>query len=373
MKINLGGPAGRIRITLAGLSDRPQLNKCNAMNRYNEARALARKVDDFLRSPGMWGRFAQELKRFREWQTRWEQENAERLQECSRWTELASQTLASDKTGLPQELRDLFERAKQDLIPRVQRVQQAYRTDHPSEGPEAAPRLNDGDVWACVRQTLDARVRELKPTEASPWERLLAVLRESESETEHLTEMIEFFVPTEGFLLTDHADALCLHCVRLAILHDMALRGDGAMVSITAGILDPEDAETAYEEMTHRDRGGDAWDKWRPAIEGALEAVKFEATVPDKTPPTQDKPNLDELPDTTTFSPKDLADLTGINREVLRKRLERLRGSQDDCFIENTDRKRDEPQFLYKLGPIRPLIRELQAKYSLSRSCPPLK
>jgi hypothetical protein len=199
------------------------------MNRYNEQLAMAHQVKDLLRRPGLRDRFEQECKRFRDWQ--------------AEWKENAGQTQISGETEAHEEISD-------DLI-----------IEHLSQ--------EEFDRWKRQQQE-----HEHRPTGRSPLDSLLAV--SPHSETELLTEMSAFFIPPEAEPVLDPAHALCLQYVRLAILHDMALRTEGTRQPLTEGILDPQTVQAAWEYMTHRDKGGDAWDSWRSGFDEALKDVAAE-------------------------------------------------------------------------------------------------
>lgn len=115
-----------------------------------------------------------------------------------------------------------------------------------------------------MRRKLTRERDQLKPSGPSPWERLLTIPRHSEGE--HTTEMTDSFAPLESTPSRERAEALCLQCVRLAILHHMVLREGGAYVSISGGILDPEKVAWARGHMSM----GDAWPAWRTALDVAL-------------------------------------------------------------------------------------------------------
>jgi len=83
-----------------------------------------------------------------------------------------------------------------------------------------------------------------------------------------------------------------------------------------------------------------------------------------ETAPTTEVSEDDEIP----YSPRQIADRVNLPFEAVRKRLERLRKHDFDCFIENENRKGNEPQYLYKWGAVRPTIEEMkESKTSRSR------
>lgn len=74
-------------------------------------------------------------------------------------------------------------------------------------------------------------------------------------------------------------------------------------------------------------------------------------------------PLTKEPGDETYHSPTELAELFDIpqeNRGAFRKKLERLRRSNDDCFTEKAQRKPREAKYIYKLKYVRPIAEEIR-------------
>jgi len=59
-----------------------------------------------------------------------------------------------------------------------------------------------------------------------------------------------------------------------------------------------------------------------------------------------------------------LAKMYGVNQESLRKRLERQRGKDFECFTEVQEQKPREPRFLYKPRLVHHIIEDMRAKAS---------
>lgn len=57
-------------------------------------------------------------------------------------------------------------------------------------------------------------------------------------------------------------------------------------------------------------------------------------------------------------SPRELADVNGLNADALRKRLDRWRNSHADGWTEITERKRTEAQFLYRPASVADVIQK---------------
>lgn len=76
------------------------------------------------------------------------------------------------------------------------------------------------------------------------------------------------------------------------------------------------------------------------------------------------------VPDEALLSPATMAKVFGVDCQALRKRLERLRKKDHNCFIENEDRKATEAQYLYKVGAARPIIAQLKASSSTASKRP---
>jgi len=75
----------------------------------------------------------------------------------------------------------------------------------------------------------------------------------------------------------------------------------------------------------------------------------------------------------SVLSPAQIASRFGVNPEALRKRLERLRGRDHNCFIENDNRAGNEPKYLYKLSSAKHVVEQLQQADKTSSLRPPRK
>ena len=71
---------------------------------------------------------------------------------------------------------------------------------------------------------------------------------------------------------------------------------------------------------------------------------------------TKNEEDLTQVGDDSALSPAELAKRFGVPYAALRKRLERLRSQDHDCFIEVSNRKPKEAQYLYKVGHVRKTI-----------------
>jgi hypothetical protein len=89
---------------------------------------------------------------------------------------------------------------------------------------------------------------------------------------------------------------------------------------------------------------------------------------PGKVASGDEEPVKSHLPDDATLSPTALAKAFDVPEEPLRGRLKRLRAHDSNCFIEATNRKSTEPQFLYKVGRVRGQIEDLKKKTSSKAS-----
>ena len=74
------------------------------------------------------------------------------------------------------------------------------------------------------------------------------------------------------------------------------------------------------------------------------------------------------VPDDIFLSPAELAGMLDVPKEALRKRLERERMIDHDCFREVADRGAKEAQFLYRVRTARPLSEALKKKMSSETS-----
>jgi hypothetical protein len=77
--------------------------------------------------------------------------------------------------------------------------------------------------------------------------------------------------------------------------------------------------------------------------------------------------------DDSTLSVDKLAEVFRVPKEALRKRLDRCREKDHTCFIEVADRNPRDPQFLYKVGKVRPIIESMRASGETSGERPAKK
>jgi hypothetical protein len=107
-----------------------------------------------------------------------------------------------------------------------------------------------------------------RPPESSPWELLRSV--PSQRLPEQQQAVLEYMFPPEVALGLDKSLSVCLQFVRLAILHDMALREDGAINPVTRDVLDSSEVEYTYGEMSR----GWSESTWPVVIDAALAVVE---------------------------------------------------------------------------------------------------
>ncbi len=77
-----------------------------------------------------------------------------------------------------------------------------------------------------------------------------------------------------------------------------------------------------------------------------------------------------KLDDDAWLTHKDIAQRLGLDDEMVRKRLDRFRAKNHDCFREVSDRKPREPGYLYHVKAIRPVIHALAASSQSSSERP---
>jgi len=172
-------------------------------------------------------------------------------------------------------------------------------------------------------------------------------------------------------------DLLMLYYVKLAVIYDLAYaRTFGTpklyfdaeqMLSTAAGWGNRENIAwgiwckmTRYEGISK-----DASAIEEEYIENALEAVRADLKL--LLEPTQDskKTRVDQIIDEALLSPAELANHFIIPknlRNLFRKRLERLRRRDSDCFTEVADPKPREARFLYRLSVVRPIVDAITKK-----------
>ena len=113
------------------------------------------------------------------------------------------------------------------------------------------------------------REKNKEPLRSSPWEMLRAVPRRSTDE--HVTGLVNYIYRDEPTIQINLSPASrsSLRYVRLAILHDNALKDDPSVTPIIEQhFLDPKEIKKTWQDMV------DYWDGWRDAIQNALGHVK---------------------------------------------------------------------------------------------------
>lgn len=79
------------------------------------------------------------------------------------------------------------------------------------------------------------------------------------------------------------------------------------------------------------------------------------------------------IDEATSMSSADIARRNDLNSEALRKRLERWRKTHDEGWIEVSDRKPHEPQYLYRVGAVQHILDDLKASGGTSGERPAKK
>ena len=162
-------------------------------------------------------------------------------------------------------------------------------------------------------------------------------------------------------------EVLAGYYMRLAIVHDIILRGKG-MDSLLEGVELPERyaLELTYQSADPPDFTFPGYD--RDSIDAAMRAVKADLAAGGRVGEEHDRGKAppEKLSDDSTLSPKDLAKLFDVPQEPLRKRLERLRKKDHKCFLEAANRAPQEPQFIYYLGKVKHVIEDMQQKAASS-------
>lgn len=141
----------------------------------------------------------------------------------------------------------------------------------------------------------------------------------------------------------------CSHCGVPALRsdYDEALEEDG---EFRCTCCDRPLGDRTIEAITTYRRG----EKW-PEVSGGSESAALEgAPVPSVPPPAA----LDEQ---TFYEPGRLAKIFNVNRDALRKRLERFRDHNDNGWRENEGRGPRQDKFSYRLADVRPILTEMQA------------
>ena len=110
--------------------------------------------------------------------------------------------------------------------------------------------------------------------------------------------------------------------------------------------------------------------RWWPSIDDS--AIKYVLAFADSLGPVLPKGPI-ELDDSTALSSKDWANYYGIPIGLLRKRLERLRKTNHDCFTQILDGERTvrQAKFLYKAKYVKEIVEGItNRKVKASTDCP---
>lgn len=153
-----------------------------------------------------------------------------------------------------------------------------------------------------------------------------------------------------GFLCAEEM-VTCTHCGMVALRsdYDKGFDNDGEYRCTDCDT--PLGSRTIRAATTYR-RG----EKW-PEISGGSDVPELD----EASPPTIPAPmTFDEQ---AFYSPDRLAEIYSIrSKDALRMRLKRYRDKYfDGGWKENKDRRPREPQYLYKLRDVKPILTELQA------------
>jgi len=104
-------------------------------------------------------------------------------------------------------------------------------------------------------------------------------------------------------------------------------------------------ADTSVKAITAY-RRGEKWKEVAPSPEEASEKTT---------------PHLEALDEKAWYTHERLAVHFNVNKEALRKRLDRYRSTHFDGWKENTDRRPREPKYLYQLGAVKHIIENMLA------------
>jgi hypothetical protein len=125
---------------------------------------------------------------------------------------------------------------------------------------------------------------------------------------------------------------------------------------------------------------GVAANTFKRALEQLRERLEGKQPPKDETP--KDEPAIAPqavagvtgvVDDEAPLSPAKLAEVFGVPPEALRKRLERFRHGHHDGFVEVADRKPHEPQFLYRVKDVRPIMDDMKTSSRTSSKRPARK
>ncbi len=163
------------------------------------------------------------------------------------------------------------------------------------------------------------------------------------------------------------------------VLVPMELNGQAeAAARLEKAVKELTDTTRAFDELCGRsDADFEEYQVARAEVKGCacrvesicrliLEGVQAAngSGIPDEAP-------VSEVPsDDATLSAKKLAELFNVDYHPLRKRLDRFRKNNLDCFIEAENRSSRGPTYFYYLGKVRPIIEQLKSK-SASTERPP--
>lgn len=203
---------------------------------------------------------------------------------------------------------------------------------------------------------------ERNPDLASAAERVIAKLRElGTPETIRAGDMASFLeldpnqvaavledLAATGFLCAEKM-VECSHCGVLALQsdYDEAYEEDSEYRCTCCDR--PLGAGTILAVTTYR-----CGEKW-PEIAGGSDAAALEGA------PTPNVPMPAALDDQTFYEPSRLAEIFNVNRDALRKRLERFRARNLDSGRENEGRRPRQDKYSYRLADVKPILTEMQA------------
>jgi len=146
-------------------------------------------------------------------------------------------------------------------------------------------------------------------------------------------------------------------------------------------LLDFEKCCPFWRELTQpRETGGprklglpDELERWADELDktGAVPALPREGADVSESDGKAATPTI--VSDDAKMSVAELSKAFGVPAEPLRKRLERLRKRDLTCFTEVSDRAQQEPQFLYHVGKVRPVIEAMKPSDETSGERPTKK
>jgi hypothetical protein len=248
-------------------------------NKYNEQIDLAGKVRALLCQVDGRKWFISQLNLFRDWETQWSQKNEECLRKRGKLTRLDFKH-ADEIEKINEKINELWNNCRRKYQRRKNQLDEERMAAKLSAALE--PLQEDRKKLSRKRRQYRRQLARLKPSEDSPWGRLTVI--PIYSKDEYVTDLMKYLCPVEPMEPIDPSPAVCLRYVRLSILHDRALKDDGALQPLTASILpiepivDPEHKElykrflygieSAWQEMC------DKWESWRVVLNDDLEVVK---------------------------------------------------------------------------------------------------